>query len=566
MARDDDDRPLTPMEQIIDRCGASRDRRRTTYRYLRHWYERGTDTGGPPALFNRLHAHVDLLSSMIYAPESARFWISVSAAERAGRLAELDIARDEFSQLWRNSGADVEFATHVEWAGVYGTMLAKVLPAPGGRATYRPIDPAAFGVLREDVPQLDRQPAFVHWYVISLPELRDKIRALPLAEQAVILEYAEGHALPHQSAGVDQGLPGGMVSDVIVTSVSDTTQVTGYLDLGAMNQDRPEVLEPLVELAEVWVRAAYTREERQQTYRFWDYRVSTCLGPHVLWEARNPVLPWSLGGDGVELPAECPFIKLCINPRLDNFWGRSEIASLTRLQQVADEHLLDVRDMMGRQLDPPALVTGWQQTQDKLDVMRKKGGYAATNQPGGRLFPLIPQMPPEAFHLLETFDRMFNEEGGIPQDLGTAQEDIRVQGQIVGTARKMGRIRKKALTIEDALESLATRMFHVQQRNDPTRYETSEGTRFVLASLPAEAVVKVTAHSASPVYAELAMEKALVLYKAGAIDDAALIEILDPPFMELLREKSYTIMQRKAEMAERKMEVEEQKARRAARR
>jgi hypothetical protein len=222
--------------------------------------------------------------------------------------------------------------------------------------------------------------------------------------------------------------------------------------------------------------------------------------------------------------------------------------------------------MMGRQLDPSALVTGWQLPQDKLEVLRKKGGFAATAQPGGKLQPLVPQMPPEAFQLLQTFDRMFNEEGGIPEDLGTAQEDIRVQGQIVGTARKMGRIRKKALTVEDALEVLATRMFHVQQRGDDTRYQTDDGEDFVLATLPGDAVVKVTAHSASPVYAELAMEKALVLYKAGAIDDASLIEILDPPFMELLREKSKIIMARKAEMAEKKMHLEELKATRPARR
>lgn len=564
MADERDDRLKTPIEQVLERCAASRDRRRTQYRYLRQWYQRGNDTGGRPALFNRLHSHVELLSSMIYAPESARFWISVPAPQRAALLPQLDVARDEFSQLWRNSGADVEFATYVEWANVYGTMLAKVLPGPDGRARCRPIDPSAFGVLREDIPQLDRQPGFVHWYVIAMPELRDKLAALPLGQQAEILEFAQTQALPNQSAGVDSGMPGGMMSDVIVTSVSDTTQVQGFLDLGAMNQDRPEVLEPLVELGEVWLRAAYERTERGQTARFWDYRVITCLGPYQLWETRNPVLP-ALPGP-TPLVAEVPFIKLCPNPVIDYFWGRSEIAPLTRLQEVADEHLLDIRDMMGRQLDPSALVTGWQLPQEKLEVLRKKGGFAATNQPGGKLQPLVPTMPPEAFQLLQTFDRMFNEEGGIPEDLGTAQEDIRVQGQIVGTARKMGRIRKKALTVEDALEVLATRMFHVQQRNDPTRYETDDGAAFVLADLPAEAVVKVTAHSASPVYAELAMEKALVLYKAGAIDDAALIEILDPPFMELLREKSKGIMARKAEMAEKKLHLEELKATRPARR
>jgi hypothetical protein len=561
----DDERLLTPMEQIIERCAASRDRRRTSYRYLRQWYQRGNDTGGMPALFNRLHSHVELLSSMIYAPESAKFWISVSAADRTSALPKLDIARDEFSQEWRASGADVEFSTYVDWAIVYGTMLAKVIPGPDGSVSSRPIDPAAFGVLREDIPQLDRQPAFVHWYVIAMPELRDKLQALPVETQARILEFAQQNALPNQSAGVDAGMPGGMMSDVIVTSVSDTTQVQGYLDLGAMNQDRPEVLEPLVELAEVWVRAAYQKKDAgTPESRFWDYKVTTCLGPYELWSTRNPVLPYLPGP--TPLASAAPFVKICPNPVHDYFWGRSGIAPLTRLQQVADDHLLDIRDMMGRQLDPSALVTGWSQPADKLEVLRKKGGFASTQQPGGKLQPLVPTMPPEAFQLLQTFGQMFNEEGGIPEDLGTAQEDIRVQGQIVGTARKMGRIRKKALHIEDALELLATRMFHVKQRNDPTKYETEDGAPFTLADLPPTAVVKVTAHSASPVYAEQAMEKALVLYKAQAIDDVSLIEILDPPMMELLREKAKGIMKNKAEMAAKKLEIEEKKASRAARR
>ncbi|HJR03488.1 MAG TPA: hypothetical protein VKA83_17760, partial [Methylomirabilota bacterium] len=75
-----------------------------------------------------------------------------------------------------------------------------------------------------------------------------------------------------------------------------------------------------------------------------------------------------------------------------------------------------------------------------------------------------------------------------------------------------------------------------------------------------------TAHSASPVYAEQALEKALVLYKAGAIDDVSLIEILEPPMAEMLKEKAKGIMASKGEVAERKMRIEELKANRPARR
>lgn len=566
MAERDDDTPRSHLETIIERCSTSRDRRRTTYRQMRQWFERGTDLGQAPALFNRIHSHVELMASMLYAPESARFWISVSPAERQALLPQLDLARDLFGQQWRNTGGDVDFATLVEWAHVYGTMLAKIIPGPGG-PRWMPVEPAAFGVMLEHLPSLDRQPAFVHWYVITLPELRTKIRALPPAEQAEILSLAEQHASPGASAGVDAGLPGGMMGDVIVTSIGDPNNVQGYIDFGASNQDRPDVTEPLVELAEVWVRSEWAKAEAQDTVRFWDWKVTTCLQGRPLWAARNPVLPYlPKGPGGAPMEAEQPFVAIRPNQVLGYFWGRSEVFPLTRLQEVADQHLSDIRGMMARQLDPPFMVSGYQGPADALQALRSKGGAVPSQLPGSKLQPLVPSMPPQAFDLLTVFGQMFNEEGGIPEDLGTAQEDIRVQGQIVGTARKMGRIRKKALVVEDGLEVLATRMFHVQQRLDKTRYTSEDGTAFYLADLPADAVVKVSAHSASPVYAEQAIEKALVLFKAGAIDDASLIEILDPPFMELLKAKSAALMQGKAEMGERKLRIEEFKATRPARR
>ena len=572
MAKHDADeiREKTPLETIIDRCSTSRVRRRSVYRLLRQWYQRGTTTGGEPALFNRLHTHVELLSSMCYAPESARFYISVSPKDRKRLMDKLDIARDAWNQTWRNTGSDVEFASDVEWAVVYGTVILKIIRTKGAPPRKAVIDPSAFGVMREDIMQLDRQPAFVHWYVISIPELKEKIRNLPEAEQTEILMYAQQSAFPNNSAGVDSGLPGGMVSDVIVTSVSNTESVTGFLDLSAVNADRPEVTEPLVELAEVWVRSEFERKEpNQPEVKFWDWKVYTCLDRFKLWETRNPVLPYVPANPGAEedcIEAENPFIILRPKPIMDYFWGRSGIANLTKLQEVADGHLEDIRDMMGRQLDPSAFLSGFQGMPDKLEPLRKKGGFVSSALPGAKLQPLTPTMPPQAFDLLSKFDEMFNEEGGIPADLGTAQDEIRVQGQIQGTSRKMGRIRKTALIIEDQLEVLATRMFHAMQRDDETEFETEDGDTFMLANLPSTAVVKVSAHSASPVYAEQTMEKAMLLFKAQAIDADTLVELVDPPMAEMLREKAKRLMQAQAQTAKEQMRIEELKVTRPARR
>ena len=569
MAKHDADqqRELTPLEEIISRCSTSRERRRQTYRMLRQLFLRGTTDNGQPALFNRIHSTVELLASIVYAPESAKFFAEVEPSERKDLLTKLERAREIFDQTWRNSGSDIEFSANCEWAAVYGTLICKVLRNP---TRFMPMDPSQFGVMREDIQFLDKQPAFCMWYVISLPELKHKISHLSEDLQDQILNLAQQNAYPNNSAGVESGMPGGMMGDVIVTSISDPTNVTGLVDFGAATADRPDVAEPLAEVVEVWQRCEYEGEDADgEPVRFWDWKVTTCIGQYELYSARNTFLPYvaanpANGGDPIE--AEQPFVALRMSPMMGYFWGRSEIAGLARLQDAADDLVADIRELLGRQMDPSFLASGVPDVAGKLDALRKRGGGLATQIPGARLQPLMPQFPPQAMDMLMKYEQMFREESGIPEDLGTAQDEIRVQGQIGGTSRKMGRIRKKALIVEDALEVLATKMFHAMQRDDETLYSTDDGDEFRLANLPSNTVIKVSAHSASPVYAEQASEKAMILMKAGAIELPDLVEIIDPPRMEILREKAKGLQQAQAEAAKEERRIEELKVTRPARR
>jgi hypothetical protein len=129
----------------------------------------------------------------------------------------------------------------------------------------------------------------------------------------------------------------------------------------------------------------------------------------------------------------------------------------------------------------------------------------------------------------------------------------------------VGRIRKRALLVEDALEALASRMFSFMQRSDPTKYQTDGGKEFLLRQLPSPRIT-VAAHTSSPVYAEQTMVKAKLLLDAGAIDLPTYVEMIDPPRVEVLRAKAKELQDGQAQVAKKKLEIEERKATRPARR
>jgi hypothetical protein len=182
--------------------------------------------------------------------------------------------------------------------------------------------------------------------------------------------------------------------------------------------------------------------------------------------------------------------------------------------------------------------------------------------------PLTINFPQEAWKGLQEIDNMFNEMAGVPEILqGAAQQNVRAGGQVTAMANiAVGRLRAKSLIVEDVLEVIATRMFHLLQRNDPTEYPKENGEAFYLSQIPFDVVVSVSAHSASPVYQEDTMNKAQVLLKAGAIDLPTFVEMVNPPMLETLRTKAKKLQEAKAKQTDRIMQIQEAKANRPARR
>ena len=60
---------------LIEKCLVSREERKADYTVLRSYYLFGADPEAPPAYFNKIHPHLDQLTSFLYSAETTRFSI-----------------------------------------------------------------------------------------------------------------------------------------------------------------------------------------------------------------------------------------------------------------------------------------------------------------------------------------------------------------------------------------------------------------------------------------------------------------------------------------------------------
>jgi hypothetical protein len=133
---------------------------------------------------------------------------------------------------------------------------------------------------------------------------------------------------------------------------------------------------------------------------------------------------------------------------------------------------------------------------------------------------------------------MFAEASGITSVLaGRGESGVRSQGHASQLARLgSSRAKKRAMVIEDSLEKMATLYLKMMQVYDDTVLTDTDGNKFIAAQFTPDFVVKVDAHSNSPIFMEDSRELAFSLFNAGAISKSRLIELMEPPMKELLLE------------------------------
>jgi hypothetical protein len=544
------------VRELLQHCEVSREARRANAQTLKSWYDFGTETG-LPATNNKLRSHLARLASFCWSPDTVRFGIHIPAASRGPWLAAASMARDEFRQTWAYSGADLSVSLAFEWSLVYGGHPLKVRPDPLQGFALDAIDPWDFGVTRED-QDLDDQDAMAHWYTMSYPQFLRWVRGHPREEQ--LTRLADERKATPPSASPNSPLIATGVTGMFPSS-SVSTVLPGDMPDAVYTQDA-QVREPVLYFADTWQRRIY--ETPEGTYE--DWRVATVFATDAtpLVVRRNPILPWTKAPSGT-LAGEHPFALLVPTPARNYCWGRSALLDLMALQTWREDQISDMRQVMKRQLKPSKMLFGVANGDEALRALDTPSGSYASPDPGGKLDVVPANVSQEAFGLLSTIDRAFEDASGIPPLIAQGEQPggVRANSQLLSLAGiGAGRIRHTALQLEAALSRVATLAFRVMQRQDDQTYVAEDGTRFLLAQLPPGTSLQVSAHSASPIFAEQTQAKAEELLKAGAIGPATFAELVDPPNREEIKEEARRLATAKAQQQERLIELELERLRR----
>lgn len=497
---------------LIEKCMVSLPDRKGDYTALRSWFLFGAGPEEQPAMFNKIYPHIDQLTSFLYSAETTRFSINLGASVPDQEHIKVPRLTAALNDEWLNSNADQVFSSALTWSLVFNTTFIKLV-YNNGIHPYM-VEPSSVGVLREDVAYTDRQEALVQTYYITKSDLYNRLYSHPKRESIVKRITTNVHT---KTEDIPEGL------DRIMTSqVNPTIYGNVNLDLYGMNRYKARVAEDTVKMYELWV----WNDEIS------DYQVVTMAEPDVFIYDRP--------GASVFLRGELPFIQICPNPQFDYYWGQSEVQRLLLLQGMRNVRMTEILDLLSKQVSPPKVFSGFMGiTDEKAFALNRPGTHVSSDMPNAKVDALAPEMPSSLFEVIHEVDAMFAEASGISSVLsGRGEQGVRSAGHASQLARLgSSRAKKRALIVEDSLEKVATLYLKLMQAYDNTHFVDEEGNKFIPEQFTKDYVVKVDAHSNSPIFTEDMRQLAFNMYKAQAIDKESLIDLLEPPMKQLLKDK-----------------------------
>ena len=497
---------------LIEKCMVSLAERKGDYASLRSWFLFGAGANENPALFNKIYPHIDQLTSFLYSAETTRFSINVGAAVPGQEHIKIPRLTLALNDEWLNSNADQVFSSALTWALVFNSTFIKLV-VNNGIHPYM-VEPSSMGVLREDVTYADRQEAIVQTYYITKSDLYNRLYSHPKRESIVKrIQTSMNTKTEDMPEGLDR---------IILSQSNPTIYGNVNLDLTGTNRYKARVAEDTVKMYELWV----WNDETQ------DYQVVTMADPDIFIYDRP--------GASVFLKGELPFIQICPNPQFDYFWGQSEVARLNLLQAIRNNRMTEILDLLSKQVSPPKVFSGFMGiTDEKAFAFDRPGSFVSSDMPNAKVDSIAPEMPATLFEVIHEIDAMFAEASGISSVLsGRGEQGVRSAGHASQLARLgSSRAKKRALIVEDSLEKVATLYLKLMQAYDNTHFMDEEGNKFIAEQFTKNFVVKVDAHSNSPIFTEDMRQLAFNLFKAQAIDKESLLDLLEPPMKQLLIDK-----------------------------
>lgn len=515
--------------EVVDECLISRESRKSLYRSLTSIFYTGSDDGNP-AKHNRAFSHVDKLSSYLFSPAEVRFTLEFEGSTSGKWKHMAETAARQLNRNFARSKADTSFSEANVWSLVKGVALQRI---NWGRGTLEPwvIQPEFFGVLREDISDLDRQDAFVVTSYLTESALRrvlashvdrDQITrlvgaAFDSAAAAEIESFGPGVSFGTGYPNLPINIPG-------ITTPSPAAQ--GRVDFLSQQPSAmlaPDVASRLVRLDELWV----WDDVRE------DYTTILFVEPGILLEGKYQRR--NLTG----VAGEHPFRRVCSNEVPNYFWGRSELANIAQLQRMLNARIENVDKLYRLQADPPRAFRGFSGlTSDKARALLSPGSILVDGAPSGTtsIDTFKPEIPQGYLEYISQIDRWYDEAGGFTAILsGEGEPGVRA-GTHANTLLRTStpRLRDRALQIEKQVADVGELCWHIMAAKDATVYSDGQGGEFTLGQLPDDVSVQVDSHTSSPAFSGDAEQKAFALHKAGAIGPEDLIRAVHVPMEDEL--------------------------------
>ena len=552
--------PQTHLEEwaleIISECQTSAEQRRDLVKMYRSYYYTG-NSDAEIAIYNRCYPHIERLGAFLYSPTDVRFDFEFDETEPEEIHAQADAAARMFNREFHRRNLDLSFASAVNGALIDGCQILKSIWGHKGLEGWV-VRPQHFGVLREDIDDLDRQEAFVHTTYMTTGAFERTI--VDNEDKSQIMARVSEGALTNQERDefnddyFHQIIVGG--TQPVSLTTSQGSGMVGIVGVPTPVID-PKVITSLVRVDELWVQD----RERQ------DYTTIRVVRPDIIVEGKHKRrnlcgLTDTLGKES-EMKGCQPFIKVCPNEVEGYFWGMSEIASIYKLQDDLNDQIRAIKRLTSLKADPPRSYIGFTgMTPEKHKAFKRPGGFVSEENPNSKVSLEAPEIPPELFKRYDNTLAQFDDVAGFtPVMSGQGEQGVRSQQQASMLMRNSSpRMRDRALLVERQCEEWGAFNFQMMQAHEAEVFADEKGGHSILAQLPDDAKVIVDSHTSSPIYQEDHEKLAFALAKVGAIDAADLIMLTHPPHQDILIARAKAREAAKAKMLQEHPELLEKAA------
>jgi len=518
---DEPSEKLALIREVMNACRASQESRKGAYRTLKQYYLYGQESGTSIdqnvfGVVNKIYPHIDKAISMLYSAETVRFAVELDESVPKSFLDMCDPLTRAVSDRWHSAECDTKFGEALRWSMVYGSMFLKTRPQKEDLHVDL-VEPHHMGVEREDILGLTNQQAFFHEYRIGKNQLAYQllVAGFPKPEIDHILAAAV------ESKGEFEESVTQPIDRIVTSSALPNAQGEINTYIGSRISYIAEV-----EPAQARMYELYVFDDDIE-----DWRIFTVAHPDV------PVFDRPI--DKAFVDDEIPFVQVCPFPMLGYFWGTVAVERLLNLQMLRNTRWDQVQHLMEMQANPAKVASGdFSSPVDEIQAaMDSPGGMAVASMPTSKIDSVKPEMPDDLFAEVNYIDTQFDDAMGTTEQMqGRGESGVRSEGHATQLLRVgSSRVKMRALVVERQIEDLATLILKIMQTYSKRTYVTEEGMQFIADQFTDEYLVRVDAHSSSPIFQQDIVNMAFSLYKAKAITREKLIDLLPVPMRDLLK-------------------------------